>query len=132
MKIESRVIIQSNSSMGDLIETTHHSQIPHVQENTGISQRTPSFVNLREITEEIPACNERCRYSTVDIPPSHTTWRLVIYQNWSSQTLEACETTRVRSGPDRRHLISDQKPYYKVQQYPHDLDLQKVLLGNRG
>lgn len=65
MKIESRVIIQSNSSMGDLIETTHHSQIPHVQENTGISQRTPSFVNLREITEEIPACNERCRYSTV-------------------------------------------------------------------
>lgn len=64
MKIESRVIIQSNSSMGDLIETTHHSQIPHVQENTGISQRTPSFVNLSN-GKEIPACNERCRYSTV-------------------------------------------------------------------
>lgn len=66
MKIESRVIIQSNSSMGDLIETTHHSQIPHVQENTGISQRTPSFCEFeRNNGKEIPACNERCRYSTV-------------------------------------------------------------------
>lgn len=128
MKIESRVIIQSNSSMGDLIETTHHSQIPHVQENTGISQRTPSFVNLRETTVK----RFQHAMKDVDIPPSHTTWRLVIYQNWSSQTLEVCETTRVRSGPDRRQLISDQKPYYKVQRYPHDLDLQKVLPGNRG
>lgn len=98
MKIESRVIIQSNSSMVDLIETTHHSQIPHVQENTGISQRTPSFVNLREITVK----RFQHAMKDVDIPPSHTTWRLVIYQNWSSQTLEACETTRVRYGPDRR------------------------------
>lgn len=111
MKIESRIIIQSNSRMGDLNETTHHSQIPHVQENTGISQHTPFFVNLSETTVK----RFQHEMKDADIPPSHTTWR---YQ--------------ISVRPDRRKLISDQKPYYKVQQYPHDLDLLKVLPGNRG
>lgn len=112
LKIESRLIIQSNSRMGHLIKTSPPSANSSCLGKHWNQKTYTVFSEFeRNNGKEIPVCNERCRYST--IPRNMEISDQDIYQSWPSQTLKVCKTTRVWSTLTKYSLFPTSNPSIK-------------------